>query len=171
MNLSEFEQLVGALLAQQPVMSLSTCDDGMKPWASDVYFAPLNYRLVFYSSLRSRHIHNVETNPACAATVHPHTTEWTDIHGLQMSGIVQQLKSADQAQAARDSYLSKFPFAGDLLTAITTGATAEKDRLSRAVGHVFVPSYIRYIDNRRGFGSRFSVDLRDGFVVSNVHVE
>jgi len=167
----EFERCVGDLLTGQAVMTLCTASDG-QPWASDVYFAPLGYRLVFYSSPASRHMRSLLDNSACAATVHPTVSSWTDIHGLQMSGTVRALRNEDEAEQVAAAYLGKFPFARDLMSSPGAApADARQDRLQRVVGHVFVPSYIRYLDNRMGFGAKFSMLLQDSAITGGVRDE
>jgi len=142
-------------------MTLATCVKDM-PWASDVYFASsgrdAGYELVFLSSPDSRHCRNLAVNPACAVTIHAPVATWRDIRGLQMEGVAMPVATiADKARALA-AYFGKFPFARDLLDD-PAGAVRTAFRAS---AHVFRPARVRYLDNRLGIGTRYSLDLRDG---------
>ncbi|WP_300159506.1 pyridoxamine 5'-phosphate oxidase family protein [Solidesulfovibrio sp.] len=160
MELEAFARAARELLDAVPAMTLATCAPGPDgaPWATDVYFAPHGWELVFFSSPASRHCRNLAAAPACAATVHPQASSWRDIRGLQMEGRAGPVTGLAAKAAATAAYLAKFPFVKDLLTA--PGETAGK--LAKVSAHVFVPERIRYIDNSLGFGTRFSLRLADG---------
>jgi len=149
MTLAEFEAYARALLERVPAMTLATSSAGV-PWATDVYFAAAGYELLFFSSPASRHCRNLDANPACAATVHPESTTWQEIRGLQMEGTAAPLGAAEQAGAI-SSYVAKFPFAEAVLT----------DRRSVALW-AFRPARIRYLDNALGFGVRYGVRIVSG---------
>ncbi len=157
MTLEEFEQAVSDILEQVPVMTLATCADGL-PWATDVYFAAQGRRLIFFSSPTSRHCRNLAAQPACAATIHPVVTSWRDIRGVQMEGRAESLTELLDKASAMAAYVTKFPFVADLLT--HPGEFARK--AAQVTPHVFIPTRIRYLDNRLGFGTRFIIRLEDG---------
>ncbi|QGM46783.1 pyridoxamine 5'-phosphate oxidase family protein [Methylocystis heyeri] len=157
MTLEEFDQALGDILEQVPVVTLATCADGV-PWATDVYFATQGRRLVFLSSPTSRHCRNLAAQPTCAATIHPVVASWRDIRGVQMEGRAEPLSELLDKASAMAAYVTKFPFVADLLT--HPGEVARK--AARVTPHVFIPTRIRYLDNRLGFGTRFVVRLEDG---------
>ena len=138
-------------------MTLATCAGGL-PWATDVYFAPNGFELVFFSSPRSRHCLNLTANPACAATIHPQVDSWREIRGLQIEGEAGPPADTLASARAMAAYVKKFPFTRDLLAhpAQTLGA------FSRAAAHVLRPSRLLYLDNAQGIGTRFSLRLVDG---------
>ncbi|BAH76848.1 pyridoxamine 5'-phosphate oxidase family protein [Solidesulfovibrio magneticus] len=152
-----FEAAVRTLFAEVAAMTLATCAQG-RPWASDVYFAPDGWKLVFFSSPASRHCRNLEANPACAATIHPVVASWRDIHGLQLEGRVEPVEGLIAMAQAAAVYCAKFPFAKALLEA--PGESAAK--MARVRPHVFIPQSVRLTDNRQGFGTRFLLRLHDG---------
>ncbi|WP_428565299.1 MAG: pyridoxamine 5'-phosphate oxidase family protein [Solidesulfovibrio sp. DCME] len=157
MEPEDFERAVRGMLEEVPAMTLATCADGA-PWATDVYFAPLGWRLVFFSAPTSRHCRNLAVSEACAATVHPPVASWREIRGLQMEGRAGPVTGLADKAAATAAYVAKFPFVKDLLA--NPGDTARK--LAKVAPHVFVPCRIRYLDNALGFGARFTVRLADG---------
>ena len=156
MTRAEFEAGVRALLDGVAAMTLATAANG-DVWASDVYFAPDDYALLFFSAPAARHCRNLATNARCAATVHAPATSWRDIRGLQMEGEAVLLVDAEARARAFEIYVAKFPFARDLLAA--DGSVAGG---SRVEAHAFRPARIRYIYNARGFGTRFVIRLQDG---------
>jgi uncharacterized protein YhbP (UPF0306 family) len=157
MTPEDFAAAVRELLASVAAMTLATCADG-RPWATDVYFAPRGYDLIFFSSKASRHGRNLAAHPACAATVHPEAAAWREIRGLQLEGEARPVAGLAAKAAATAAYLAKFPFAAAMLAG--TGETAAKT--ASVAPHRFRPSRIRYLDNRLGFGARYVVALADG---------
>lgn len=156
----EFERCVRVvrdILETVPVMTLATCADAA-PWATDVYFAPQGWRLVFFSSPRSRHCRNLARATACAATIHPPCANWREIRGLQLEGTAGPVTGLAAQAAATAAYLAKFPFVRELFAA--PGDLAGK--LGRVSPHVFLPSRILSTDNASGFGQRVVLRLEDG---------
>jgi uncharacterized protein YhbP (UPF0306 family) len=166
MRADEFEAAARRLFDEIAVMTLATCVDAV-PWATDVYFAPDGFDLVFLSSPRSRHSRNLASNPACAATIHPLVKSWREIRGLQIEGEVQPPTGTVAKARALAAYLSKFPFARDLIAhpAETAGAFAN------ATLQVLRPSRLRYLDNAVGIGKRWSLCLIDGQAVGPPELE
>lgn len=152
-----FHLAARGLLCEVTTMTLATCA-GDVPWASDVYFAPDGYDLVFFSSPDSRHGRNLAAHPACAATVHPQAATWREIRGLQMEGEVHLADTLAAKARALATYLGKFPFARELMA--HPGEAARK--MAKVSAHVFCPWRILYLDNALGFGARYVVRLKDG---------
>jgi len=157
MTPERFERAVREILDNVPAMTLATVGDGL-PWATDVYFAPMDWRLVFFSSPKSRHCRNLAGKPNCAATVHPQVASWREIRGVQMEGVVLPADGVAGQARATAAYLAKFPFVRDLLA--NPVETARK--MTRVSPHVFTPSRVRYLDNTLGFGARFVMRFQDG---------
>jgi uncharacterized protein len=157
MQTDAFMTAARRLFDEVTVMTLATCADAA-PWATDVYFAPDGFDLVFLSSPRSRHSRNLAINPACAATIHPLVKSWREIRGLQIEGEVHSPEGTVAKTRALAAYLAKFPFARDLIThpGETAGAFAS------ATLHVLRPSRLRYLDNALGVGTRWCLHLADG---------
>ena len=157
MTSEEFEAATGELFREVAPMTLATCA-GNVPWASDVYFARSGLALIFFSSPGSRHCRNLVANPLCAVSVHAPATSWRDIRGVQMEGVAGQADTVGEKASAFAAYVGKFPFARDLLA---SPAAAFRTAF-HAQAHVFRPARIRYLDNRRGIGVRFSVGIVGG---------
>jgi len=166
MQTDAFTAAARRLCDEVAVMTLATCTDAV-PWATDVYFAADGFDLVFLSSPRSRHSRNLAINPACAATIHPLVKSWREIRGLQIEGEVHPPEGTLAKARALAAYLTKFPFASDLIAhpAETAGAFANATLL------VLRPSRLRYLDNAAGIGTRWSLRLVDGQAVGPPELE
>jgi uncharacterized protein len=160
MTLKEFEATVGRIMAEVTTMTLATCAGGI-PWATDVYFAPDGFDLVFFSSPDSRHSQNLAVNPVGAVTIHPPAASWRDIRGLQMEGAGAKVAAVAGKVRAGTVYFRKFPFA----QALMANPQEVAGSLAKVTAHVFRPSYLRLIDNAMGFGARYAVRLQDGAAV------
>ena len=162
MTLEQFDAAVNSLLDSVPAMTLAT-SSGSRPWASDVYFAPSGYELIFFSSPASRHSLNLVANPFCAATVHPQAATWREIRGLQIEGTAAPITGIEETAQAILVYSAKFSFARDLMwNPFEMGRKALNVK-----AHVFRPECIHYLDNALGFGTRFSIRVENGKAIGS----
>jgi uncharacterized protein YhbP (UPF0306 family) len=131
-----------ALLAETTTMTLATTDPDGSPRATPLYFAasPL-VELVFVSDPATPHARNVVDRPAAAAAAYPEVARWHEIRGVQMKGEAAPLRG-DAAEQALVVYRKRFEFLAEVPAAF--------DRMSV---YVFRPHWLRWIDNRRGFGA------------------
>jgi uncharacterized protein YhbP (UPF0306 family) len=125
------------------------------PHAAPVYFAAqpssgletlldqgqASLRLYFFSDPESQHSRHLDANPLAAAAIYPAAKGWQDIRGLQLRGRVQRLPLGPQWENAWQCYLAKFPFVAVLKSVVARNAL-----------YVFTPTWLRLIDNARGFG-------------------
>ncbi len=137
------------LLALSTLTVATTSADG-QPHAAPVYFAAVidsdagsRLRLYFFSEPDSQHGRDAATNPRAAAALYPLCYDWQDIRGLQMRGSVQAVEPGEEWEQAWEQYQSKFPFVSSL-----------KEIVARNTLYVFVPNWVRLVDNRRGFGTK-----------------
>ena len=143
------------LMKQATTMTLATSADDV-PWATDVYFVNVGFDLCFVSSTNSRHCANLKQNPVCAATVHAQASDWKTIRGLQFEGRAEHSAAAG-VLGLLVPYFEKFPFARAVYVGLAEGAGVSKLAVYKLeTGTVF------YIDNARGFGSKFSCRVADG---------
>jgi uncharacterized protein YhbP (UPF0306 family) len=99
--------------------------------------------LYFFSSRDSQHIQDVAHNNQAAISFYPECWGWKDIRGVQMRGLVKGVAPGPTWERGWEVYKTKFPFVGAL-----------KPIISKNQLYVFVPHWIRLIDNRRGFGDK-----------------
>jgi len=132
---------VRALLEETSTLVLATRSADGTPRATPLYFAfDPSLRLVFVSDPNSAHSQNLAHAQLASAALYSQEGDWRRLRGLQLQGHVEAL-TGDEAQAARTVYTGRFPFIGQLAEALAASAV-----------YAFQPTWIRLIDNRRGFG-------------------
>ena len=153
MTEEEFNQATARLFASITTLTLATVGSDGRPWATDVYFATLGDDFVFFSSPSSRHCLNLDINPACAATIHPTVGNWSDIHGVQIEGVVREPKTREERTKALARYIQKFPFAERLLSQ----SSESKKGFSSVTLYILQTNRILYLDNHLLPNNRFEV--------------
>jgi uncharacterized protein YhbP (UPF0306 family) len=128
-----------ALLAETTTMTLATDPDG-SPRNALFAASPL-VELVFLSDPATPHARNVVKRPAVGAAAYPEVARWQEIRGVQMKGTAAPLHG-DAAEQALALYGARFEFLAQVPAAF--------DRMSV---YLFRPDWLRWIDNRRGFGA------------------
>ncbi|MEW6567163.1 MAG: pyridoxamine 5'-phosphate oxidase family protein [Chloroflexota bacterium] len=130
-----------ALLGETPTLTLATINPDGTPRATPLYFAyDLELSLYFLSDPSSQHCLNLKQDGRAAAALYPASSDWRELRGLQLQGRVTVLEGSRRQQAL-DLYRARFPFLAELEAAV------------RASGlYCFTPTWVRLIDNRRGFG-------------------
>jgi uncharacterized protein YhbP (UPF0306 family) len=143
-------QQVRHILDAVTTMTLATAGKDA-PHAAPVYFAAdENLSLYFFSNLQSRHIQQVVRNQPAAAAIYPLSEGWRDIHGLQLHGEVHPVKSPETWHRAWQLYQRKFPFVRALRNIIASSQM-----------YVFLPGWIRLVDNSKGFGFKQEYDISE----------
>jgi uncharacterized protein len=132
---------VHALLEETTTMVLATRMPDGSPRATPVFFATEgNLRLIFLSDPDSVHSRNLSASPHASAAAYPEEGDWRKLRGIQMTGQARALDGAE-AEAARRTYARRFPFVAELAAAMAASRI-----------YAFTPSWVRLMDNRRGFG-------------------
>ena len=133
------------LLESISTMTLATADLQGNPHAASVYFVPVDiekrWYLYFFSDEHSQHSCHIGQNPKTAAAIYPECQGWRDIKGLQLRGETHLVESKTEWDSAWRHYQGKFRFVRSMKTVVA------QNRL-----YVFVPNWIRLLDNSQGFG-------------------
>ena len=135
-------------LMRLTTMTIATVGGDGEPHAAAVYFDQLD--MYFFSDAHSQHTQDTTQDSRAAAAVHPECSGWQDIRGLQMRGSVKLVQAQDKWQEAWELYLTKFPFVTDLQEIVALNLL-----------HKFVPKWIRWVDNRCGFGFKQEWELSE----------
>ena len=123
-------------------MTLATADANGSPHAASVYFAADQaLHLYFFSAPDSLHSRHLAENPRAAGAIYPECHDWRDIRGLQLHGQVRLVPPGQEWDTAWELYVAKFPFVSEL-----------RDVVEQNALYAFNPSWIRLVDNHRGFG-------------------
>ncbi len=141
-----------AYLRNHNVATLATIGpDG--PWASAVFYSNDGLTLEFLSSPRSRHARNLAEYPRCAATIHEDYRLWSEIRGIQIEGVVQELIGARKSDALT-RYEAKFPMIrSDQADAPIRAA------LERVEWYELIADRCFFTDNTQGFGHRDEISI------------
>jgi uncharacterized protein YhbP (UPF0306 family) len=141
------------LLAQCRTASLATVDAHGRPHAANIQYAfndQLN--LYFVSSPNAAHSRHIAQNPAVALTVyHPLDAEPQTLHGLQLHARATPVTDAIERANALAFYTARFPF---ITTDPQLAAAVEQQSFYK-----LTPTWLRLIDNRRGFGWKAEMQL------------
>lgn len=123
-------------------MTIASSDRSGEPHAAAVYFAAdedLNF--YYFSDPLSQHSQDLVPRPQAAVAIYPNGLDWQDIRGLQLRGDVRTVEPGPEWENAWVLYSNKFPFVAEL-----------KELVARNQLYVFIPTWVRLVDNRRGFG-------------------
>lgn len=138
------------LLNRYNVLSLAVCYDDM-PWAANAFFVydDSEQRLIFLSSLDTRHGEMLSVNRQVAGTITPQFDDIGQIHGLQFLGVARELDTPALAGPALERYYTRFPLAA--------GMTAP-------VWDIHLVR-MKLTDNRLGFGTKVQWSRHAGRVI------
>ncbi|WP_042371282.1 pyridoxamine 5'-phosphate oxidase family protein [Streptacidiphilus neutrinimicus] len=144
------DAILTALRAHTTLTLAYTDADG--PQACAVLYAVTGEgSLVFVTSPTTRHGRGLAADPRAAFTVQADGQRWTELTGVQGRGLVRRLpdqsrEPSPERAAAWAAYTQSFPF-----------VTAD-ERLGAALAATALwelrPSWLRLIDNARGFGAK-----------------
>jgi hypothetical protein len=141
---------VRELLESQSTITLATVDERGHPHASPLFFC-LGSDLTLYwlSSPDSRHSVNLRARPQTSSVaVYASVNRWEKIRGAQLEGTATEVSDPQHRREIIAAYRRRFRL-GALLSAAITQSTL----------YAFRPSWIRYIDNSKGFGYRAEIEM------------
>jgi len=129
-------------LAAHNTLTLATVGEDARPHAAALFYAHTpDLRLIFLSEPDTLHARHIGLGAPVAVTIQADGQAWQHITGVQMHGLARPA-----AADAREVYLARYPF------------VARTDVLARALKTVrfyeIIPTWIRLIDNRLGFGHK-----------------
>ncbi|MBB6428368.1 pyridoxamine 5'-phosphate oxidase family protein [Algisphaera agarilytica] len=142
-----FNQEIELFLATCRTASLATFGSDGQPHAANLQYAhDANWCLHWISSTDSKHSQHLIENPRAAVTIYAHQDVPELIHGLQIHGTVDLAISHGQAEWNHvwELYTGKFEFVNSMPQ---LRSAAEQQSFYR-----FRPTWLRWIDNRKGFG-------------------
>ncbi len=147
----ELRNRIKQFLAAHTTLTLATVATDGRPQAAPVFFAEMDdLSLIFISEQKSRHSQNVKWDGRVAAAIYADGQSWQSIRGIQLEGVCTALKG-EAAQAAQTVYLAKYPFiAENKLLAVM---------LNLVTFYQIKPTWLRLIDNSRGFGHKEELTL------------
>ena len=137
-------------LVNLSTMTLATTGPDGEPHNAPLYFAAdRDLRLYFFSDPASQHARDLAGDERAAVSFYPLCQGWESIRGVQMRGTAGPVEPGAAWEAGRAVYREKFPFVEALEAEIAQNQL-----------YVFVPRWVRLVDNRRGFGFKREWTLR-----------
>jgi uncharacterized protein YhbP (UPF0306 family) len=144
---------IDEVLGRQATVTLATVGADGRPWAATVFFATdAALNLYFVTDPRTRHGRDLVAGGPVAGAIQPDVHTWDDVLGVQLEGRATVLEgpARDRALAC---YLAKFPDVRRLFDAPRNdGERLIGERLRRTAFWALQPSFVRLVDNARGFG-------------------
>jgi len=138
-------------LASHTTLSLATINLDGGPQSAVLFYAETDeLSLVFTSERKTQHSKNIARDNRVAGAIYADGQDWQSIQGIQFEGICSELSGAD-GREAKTIYITKYPF-------ITKNKLLEI-ALSKAVFYRINPTWIRLVDNSRGFGYKREIHV------------
>ena len=153
MTAPDLRSQIDAFLGRCRTASLATVGGDGRPHAANVQFVhDADLRLCWVSPPDAAHSRHIERLGRAAATVYAHAdADPATIHGVQLHGVAAPLPAdGDDVVGARALYVAKYPFVDEP----PFSAMLDALRFYR-----LAPDWIRWIDNRRGFGWKAELTL------------
>jgi len=147
MSLESIHDTLRRLFAAVPTMSIATVDDAGRPHAANVNFvADTQVNLYFVSHPDSAHSRHLAAHPHVAATAYAPFTSPAEIRGVQLHGTCAPIHR-DYFNAVWTLFCRRFEYARQF-----------EEHVRREQFYCLVPTWVRYIDNARGFGAKIETD-------------
>jgi len=148
-------------LAGHNTLTLATCGPNGPAAAALFYVSDSRLRLYFLSEATATHVANLASEPRVAVAIHEDYRDWRMIQGVQMRGVARPAAGAAETARILKLYLAKFAFLEEFIA----DPRRAGELLTRKVGasrfHIIEPCWLRWIDNRAGFGSRQECRLHE----------
>lgn len=141
---SQTDKQITAFLEAHRTAALATVDADGRPHAANVqYVSDDGLNLYWVSSPGSEHSLHLADRPDAALTVYAHVDAPDQIHGVQMHGRAEVLSDTAAVTLVRALYEATYPFAAE---------PPYRDAVAAQSFYRFQPTWLRWIDNRQGFG-------------------
>ncbi len=139
-------------LAQHNALTLAYVDEAGVGACGLWYAADENFVCYFLSSPTTRHGRALARGGRVAFTIHKDEQDWQAIRGVQGEGWCSPVPAADAAEPWR-LYVQRFPFVAQQFPDLDAA-------LRKAWLWHIEPSWLRLIDNARGFGHKREIMLQ-----------
>ncbi len=149
---------IARMLETHNTMTLATSGEG-GPWSATVFYASdSQFDLYFVSDRRTRHARDIVADPRVALSVNADPDNWNDVRGLQIEGQARRVEGVERAKALA-LYLAKF---ASVKALFERPKSVDEQTIAQRLRNTdfwrVTPSFIRLVDNTRGFG--FRIELR-----------
>ena len=108
------DQQIIDFINEHHLLTLATSQNNL-PYCCNVFYVydSLNNQLIFSSDPKTKHANDFIANPNVAGTIALETKEITKIQGVQLLGIIQELKT-EELEIAKEQYIKAFSYAANM---------------------------------------------------------
>ena len=147
----DFDREIPEFLADCRTASLATVDPDGGPHAANVqYVHDGALKLYFVSSPESAHSRHIGDGGPVAVTIYARNDQPDQIRGVQVHGVCRPVHDETAMNRVWELYVEKFAFA----QTYPMRRTIESQQF-----YELTPHWMRWIDNRRGFGWKVEREL------------
>ncbi len=147
-----FDHEVNLFLGSCRTAGLATVDETGRPCAANIQFVHDDrFQLFFVSSPEATHSRNMSRSHLAAMSIYAHDDRGQNIHDLQMQGTVESVAESERWHHVWELYTGKFSF----IAAMPQFA----ELIQQQQFYCFSPVWMRWVDNRRGFGWKYKKTL------------
>ena len=149
---NELRAEVGLFLGTSRTAALATVDERGQPHAANVqYCTDEALRMYWVSSPDAEHSRHVARTGRAAVAVYAHDDRVEQIHGVQLHGSVEAVEGEAEWNRVFELYTAKFAF--------LQAMPQLRREIERQRFYALTPTWLRWIDNRRGFGFKAEVEV------------
>jgi len=143
-HIKELDKKIIRFIKKHHILTLATSNEN-RPYCCTCFYVYLEKENVFFitSDKDTRHIHEIAMQPVVAGAIALETYMIGKIQGIQFTGIIKELKGKE-FEKAKGIYLRKFPVAA----------------FADLVMWSIEPDFIKFTDNRLGFGKKMIWDVK-----------
>ena len=108
------DQQIIDFINEHHLLTLGTSQNNL-PYCCNVFYVydSLNNQLIFSSDPKTKHANDFIANSNVAGTIALETKEITKIQGVQLLGIIQELKT-EELEIAKEQYIKAFAYAANM---------------------------------------------------------
>lgn len=156
-------------LAGHNTMTLATYGP-VGPAAAGLFYASDNdLCLYFLSEKKAQHVVNLACDQRVAITIHEDYRDWRHIQGVQIRGHAHPIRPGLELVRAMELYFRKYPLLKEFIFDPLKAGERLTQKFGASLFLVVEPVWVRWIDNRRGFGFRQEWVLSDETLEGDLH--
>ena len=108
------DQQIIDFINEHHLLTLATSQNNL-PYCCNAFYVydADNNQLIFSSDTKTKHANDFIANPNVAGTIALETKEITKIQGVQLLGIIQELKT-EELEIAKEQYIKAFAYAANM---------------------------------------------------------
>ena len=140
---------IKTILANGKDMTIATVREDGFPQTTTVSYVSDGMTIYFGCDPTSQKAKNIARNGKVSLTVNLDYTDWSEIKGLSMGAMAEQITDADEMKLMGDLMLKKFPQVAEFVS----------DNLGELALFRVTPTVVSVLDYSKGFGHTDQVEM------------